>query len=58
MQLPEGRSASWRDRLLSLGGSELAAMLRQLHPDDLAMAWSALPPWGCGVIWERYRRIR
>jgi hypothetical protein len=58
MQLPEARSGQLATRLLSLGGSELAAMLRQLHPDDLAAAWQAMPPWACGLIWERYRRVR
>jgi hypothetical protein len=58
MQIPEGRSRQLADLLLSLSSSELAAMLRQLHPDDLAAAWAAMPPWACGLIWERYRRVR
>jgi hypothetical protein len=58
MAIPEARSGQLARHLLSLGGAELAVMLRQLHPDDLAMAWAAMPPWGCGLIWERYRRVR
>jgi hypothetical protein len=58
MVIPEARSHQLARHLLSLGGSELAAAVAQLHPDDLAMAWQAMSPWECGTIWIRYRAGR
>jgi hypothetical protein len=52
------RSGQLATRLLSLGSTELAAMLRQLHPDDLAAAWQSMAPWQCSTIWIRYRVAR
>jgi hypothetical protein len=58
MQLPEARSGQLATRLLALNPTELKEWIRQLHPEDLAQAWQALPPWSCRLVWERYRRVR
>jgi hypothetical protein len=58
MSLTDVESNPLAERQQAISGSSIGQLIHQLHPDDLAAAWQSMSPWACGLIWERYRRVR